>query len=461
MDYRLNREKFICNYCGNSDGFRHSVGKRGYHLFPFIARNDSPAILDLDRIAGRIISDIEGMELPHIQLDELIKELMTNIVVPIGQEGTFKELIADLFFDENKNIRPLNLKLLETSCQLESREKKLAAYIASVLGDKDQLTKVIKDVHLKNVNSGNVLENMIVLNIAKDSIPLDEEKYFRVTYTLKECFEQDFMYILETEMRTRDYLIKLLEFYYFSYTAQTAMTLDRFFEGNRDEIIPLYFSLEWEKTSLSRRCYSEGWQKLQKSLDKMFAHAVVLDFLNLTDDDFPQVDYISLKQLIEENQDCENLMIEEVAKITDLYRSYIRDCSEMKELQRRSPNDLEAEIKYLFKSVKTQFEVTKRKGPYNAYSEKFKKYCNKKYLKNRGRSGMMLNLTEADLIFLTKVSIKDKEQLRLKEVFDEFEARGIFLDDVSKDQVAAYYEKLNLIEKKSDSGDAKYVKRIL
>lgn len=51
--------------------------------------------------------------------------------------------------------------------------------------------------------------------------------------------------------------------------------------------------------------------------------------------------------------------------------------------------------------------------------------------------------------------------MRLKEVFKAFERRGIFLDDISKDQVADYYEKLNLIEKKSDSGDAKYVKRIL
>ena len=31
----------------------------------------------------------------------------------------------------------------------------------------------------------------------------------------------------------------------------------------------------------------------------------------------------------------------------------------------------------------------------------------------------------------------------------------------TKSEVMRYYEKLNLIEKKSDSGDAQYVKRIL
>ena len=51
--------------------------------------------------------------------------------------------------------------------------------------------------------------------------------------------------------------------------------------------------------------------------------------------------------------------------------------------------------------------------------------------------------------------------MRLNDVFSEFELRGVFLDNHSKSEVMRYYEKLNLIEKKSDSGDAQYVKRIL
>ena len=92
--------------------------------------------------------------------------------------------------------------------------------------------------------------------------------------------------------------------------------------------------------------------------------------------------------------------------------------------------------------------------------KKFEEYS-RKYLKRRGRSGMMLNLSEETLIFLTKVCIKDQERMRLNDVFAEFEARGVFLDNHSKTEIMYYYEKLNLIEKKSDSGDAQYVKRIL
>ena len=38
------------------------------------------------------------------------------------------------------------------------------------------------------------------------------------------------------------------------------------------------------------------------------------------------------------------------------------------------------------------------------------------------------------------------------------EHRGLFFDRDSKNKIIELYEKLNLIEKKSDSGDAQYVR---
>lgn len=125
-----------------------------------------------------------------------------------------------------------------------------------------------------------------------------------------------------------------------------------------------------------------------------------------------------------------------------------------------SQSQTAASLQFLFDSVRTQFENTVRDRPYKSYASKYESFCHK-YLKSRGRSGFMLNLSEESLIFLTKLCIKNRDQMRLNDVFTAFERRGIFLDNLSKEQVAVYYEKLNLIEKKSDSGDAKYVKRIL
>ena len=193
----------------------------------------------------------------------------------------------------------------------------------------------------------------------------------------------------------------------------------------------------------------------------MFAHAVTLEVLNHTEDDSDKMDYIALEKYICENPDQAKEIAEKIDEVTELYRHSITDCSEMNEIRKIDDDDaVRAAVKFLFDSIKSQFENTGRSRAYNSYSAKFERFCHK-FLKSRGRSGLMLGLSEETLIFLTKISIKEREQMRLKDVFDEFEKRGIFLDDISKEQVTIYYEKLNLIEKKSDSGDAKYVKRIL
>ena len=61
---------------------------------------------------------------------------------------------------------------------------------------------------------------------------------------------------------------------------------------------------------------------------------------------------------------------------------------------------------------------------------------------------------------LTAICVKE-EKITLKALFEEYNKRGVFLDKESKELVVKFLEKLNLIDKKSDSGDAQYVKSIL
>lgn len=88
-------------------------------------------------------------------------------------------------------------------------------------------------------------------------------------------------------------------------------------------------------------------------------------------------------------------------------------------------------------------------------------FCKSRWVKNRKKSGLVLNLTERDVIFLTKICLRAEEKIRLNDLFKEYEKRGIYLDGTSKEYLQEFFTKLNLIDKKSDSGDAQYVKRIL
>ena len=72
----------------------------------------------------------------------------------------------------------------------------------------------------------------------------------------------------------------------------------------------------------------------------------------------------------------------------------------------------------------------------------------------------MLNLNKDMLYILTALCVKE-DKIKLNDLFKEFECRGIFFDRYSREEVITILNNWNLIDKKSDSGDAQYVKSIL
>ena len=71
----------------------------------------------------------------------------------------------------------------------------------------------------------------------------------------------------------------------------------------------------------------------------------------------------------------------------------------------------------------------------------------KYFLKTRGSLGYMLNISQDMLLLLTALSLK-KERKPLKQVFIDLEARGLFFDRYSKEEIVQLFDKLNLIDKK-------------
>ncbi|MGL5751831.1 MAG: DNA phosphorothioation-dependent restriction protein DptG, partial [Paraclostridium sp.] len=82
------------------------------------------------------------------------------------------------------------------------------------------------------------------------------------------------------------------------------------------------------------------------------------------------------------------------------------------------------------------------------------------FLKKRGPLGYTFNIDQKFLFLLVAIVTK-KERIILKKFFEELHLRGVSLDSLSKRKIVEILEKNNLIEKKSDSGEAQYVKPIL
>lgn len=465
MDYIANAELFKTTFAVSEDGKKliHKPPKR-FKVFPFNSSQEStsPAVDSLDSLVGYYLSLIEGMMPKEVSLDSLLEQLEKETKIEPGKEELFRETVSQLFF-ENEQLRSLNLKMREYAPHPESAETQIAKYLVDVLGDREVLQSwVTRAMNALSARS-NVFERLVISKLeSSEDKPKDWPHYTPVTTAVKDVFEQDFEYILSSETRTRDYLLPLLEFYFFTYTAQACLHLERLCDGNPTSVNPIYFCLEWEKTNQNRQCYTKGWKRLERAVGKLFAHVNTLEILNQTQEN-GQFDYIKLAHMAEQSAEIDSHIAGQIRILTQMYRAAIPNSYEMDAVtpKESSKSRTASEIRYLFDSVNAQFSDTDRQKNYKAYAGKFRKFCENKYLKSRGRSGYMLNLSEETLIFLTKVCVKDQETMRLKDVFGEFERRGVFLDNISKEQVTQYFEKLNLIEKKSDSGDAKYVKRIL
>lgn len=447
----------------NGTNFTHKSAQH-IKLFPFTANNTATIVTSFYTIIGEWLR----LACNQNKVPESMEVTLSKLADSMDGIGTYEkeqllQIARSIYWndDAKHSLRP---KSITAMCYIPCDDQtalKTAQYLYSVLSDNENLSNVVSQAAEHATKEVNVLEKAVFEALeAKIEPPAPIDPYYIVHLAPQKIFVQDLKFILKNTARTKEYLVDLLEFYHFFYTSQTCLALSRFEHGDRYEIVPLYFSLDWERTNKARECYRSGWQQLLPAIKQQFYHAVTLEILNQNPTG-EQFDYIALRDYVEKTG-MEKEVAAQIRCVCGLYRNAISDCSELNDLQKNEQlGTVFSEVNYLYESVRTQFRNTGRGRVSDSYVKHFETFCHDRFLKSRGASGLMLNITEEFLIFLTKLAIHDEEKLSLNEVFRQFEVRGVFLDQPSKDEVVQFYTKLNLIEKKSDSGDAQYVRRIL
>lgn len=464
LDQEVMRKTFSMGE--NYDKFTHRPAQH-IKIFPFPTNNNFTIVTALNAVVGEWLRLVKGQESVCKSLDDTLAKIAELLDAEETKKSVALQIIRAIYWDEHGQIRPNGVDFMCYIPCKDSSEIKVAHYLCSVLGEHAGIKHITNLAVDRAASQANVLERFVLDVLKTDSQQGKElEPYFVLHHAPGKTFAQDLDFILENATRTKEYLVDLLEFYYFFYTSQATLALSRFEHGSRDEIVPLFFRLDWEKTNKARNCYNLGWQYLLPKIKDQFYHVITLEILNQNPSG-EQFDYIALREYIETNNAAE-AVAEQIEPICELYRQAIKNISSeqaCKELDTLTKNDQLGtpydEIHFLYDSVRSQFRNTDRGRVSDGYTKHFENFCHERFLKFRGTSGLMLTITEEMLIFLTKLVIKNDEQMSLNEVFRQFEMRGVFLDQPSKDEVIRFYTKLNLIEKKSDSGDAQYVKRIL
>lgn len=434
-------------------------------ILPYSTKLKKDLILNFFSILGEFsrLTFNKGMKEPF-KPEDVINTIVEKVnFEEVEDKVKFKAILKELFFDSEGKFEIFH-PIIFNYLNLDHKDnKKIAEFLFTVLWDEELGSKIESNFRKRPSN--------IMLKLVYDCLPkldsdqkLSKNEYKLMVPKVYELFNEDFIFLIGHQHLFVAGFEKLLKYYYFFYVSQLSITLNRFFD-KEDTIETLYFNLDWESTSKTRTSYSEGWLRLNSDIKPLFSHVNCLEFLNYNNmNEGEMFSYRDLKNIIDTMETQEKEEFEKsIIEFTKEYKNHISDIDWDKFVlyRNRYEDSLLNNIFLLFKVIDYQFNNSVRKKPYNDYQGWFEEFCKKNFLKRRGSLGYTLNITEDYLLFMTKLCIKDREKIRLKSLFDEYRRRGLEFDRDSQDKIIQLFEKLNLLEKKSDSGDAQYVKSIL
>lgn len=369
-------------------------------------------------------------------------------------------IIDSMYFDNGK-LLPINAKALN---YIESNvsQRQVAEYLYSLfVEDTDLVSKYEK---MSAAEDTNVLEKLVFDSLedpdAAGTGSIQSADCF-LPY-VKEVFYKDFEALTQNAGDYQKYINRFLAYYYMFYVSQLAVKLSKFEYGQRDKIETIYMTLYDEVVTRVRPGYEYGWKYVKEKLGHMFSHSVVLEMLSHNIDDV-HMDYIGVYDRFNKS-DLDEVVAGEIEQINKSYRNWIQmDYSGCHHDESKSKGCLASdELRKLYETIDFQFINGGRKSHYNGYNKKFIDFVQKNFGKFRGMYGYTVSLHDNDIIMFTQIILKENDgRIRLAKLFEEFELRGLLFDRESKKRIIELYEKMNLLEKRSDSGDAQYVKYVL
>ncbi|WP_339189520.1 DNA phosphorothioation-dependent restriction protein DptG [Paenibacillus sp. FSL H8-0282] len=422
-------------------------------------------------VVGEFMRLVGRKKLPEaVDAEKLLSNVLDSISFgQANQRGEFKQMVKTLFLDENEQLYLFHPQMLYYINTVDNENKKLALFLYNVLWNQRDAWSV--DVATENESD---LMSTLLFRSLPELITANEIKnnYALMLPEVSKLFFQDFQWLSTKSDLFTQQVEKIISYYYFFYVTQFAIQSESLFNSVDQKIRPIYFTFEEEeRLSKTRVSYEYGWKNLEKSIGKIFSHINLLKMLNFTSNEHKEENwnapfsYQQIATCIREMSGEEQVVLEEeIDLLTEEYKQKLSGDSKwmlMGTFTERYELSVLNKIDQLFRMIDHQFNQTSRSKPYNEYRQWFVHFCQKTFLKSRGRSGKMLILDTDYLLFLTKLMIKDESKIRLKRLFEKFEARGMIFDRDTQTAIVDYFEKLNLLEKKSDSGDAIYVKAFL
>jgi DNA phosphorothioation-dependent restriction protein DptG len=376
--------------------------------------------------------------------DETTKTFITQFL---------KEEIKELHLGKVTNLHQLERIPLTENADEQKGEIDLIQFFFDTFIRNEEAR--VRDI-LQSQEDPNILSDIMNLSItAPESKNKSIASYGSLFPQLKEQFLKDLENLAKNPSFLVDHISLLFVNYTFAALSQLILQTNKVTSFSQDELLPVYYILQWEKAGKWRDSYKQGNKMLIGEMDGFFAHEHALNILgmNTFSNESNQFYHDISRQLKEAGPEAEQDYIQSIYKwLKEVYKEKTNiDVAEYAE-----EKTLEMAFDDLILAVKKGIsnEVNSR------YPKAFQAIVSKFFRKHGGSLGTILALSQEHLLMLVAVSIRD-ERIELKQLWKELEGRGVWLDHHSKEEVVKVLDKLNYMEKKSDSGDAQYVKSIL
>lgn len=383
------------------------------------------------------------------------------------QIDEFVDVMKDIMYTDGALtvINPSFLKYLPLttgtpkSKKYEHGQKTLAEYLSSMLNPKDLLINMLsKQTNLFNDIIISALNSTGGNDFAKDN------EYVTLPF-VHNSFGEDLKWLLEREDAVVvKYIHVFLHFYLCYSISQTIAYLDpRKYATPITGPIKMYYILSSEHSSESRDAVVNGWNKHvnKEAEEKLFGRIQALDIINgMLGGNIGF--YNDVYKKLQENEFTEEIK----AILENILISYQKDKREQLKSRNTAkiklPNEIETTVSSYGEFIE-KLAILCTTLQSKEYESKMRIRINnimKIRMLSTRRGREVLNLDDEMLFFLMAM-ISKGDRMKIEDLYNGFAKYGIVFDFETKNAIESYLMKLNLLDRKSDSGEAQYVTIIL
>lgn len=390
-------------------------------------------------------------QMQNTQIQEFIR-MMRDIMYVNGNlnitDSTFLKYLPLVPNDERISVKDKK--------KYSDGQRKLANYLYSMLPNEMYNTN-----HLENKNLFSKILQEALTSFGDTSEDVKRKDYIVLPF-IRNSFKNDLQWMLEQEEAVKiKYLHHLLHFYACYAVTQAIVRISAKDRNSCDAPVPFYFILNSERASVNHDAVVRGWSyHIPKStLDKLYGKSQALDILNSVLGGNVGF-YNNVLEKLNETEFEDNRVL--CNELLFKYQEEKRDVFNHRTSESGSIEEIEIDVHSYDEFINTlEYLCTGLQSP--SYVSRMRKkvidLLSVRFLQSR-RGNFVLTIDNEMLTFLIALFTKSKKT-KLEDMYKLFNNYGIYFNRGSRLAIEEYLLKLNLLDRKSDSGEAQYVTVVL